>query len=123
MKYLRRLFQSRPFTKLVPDQAMIVSNPGKGQDYINAARAEDGSFAFVYIPTGRPVRIATGRLKGQRLMAYWYNPRTGKSTKIASFTRMEDREFVPSTSGRGNDWVLVLDDRARNFPPPGYQTN
>jgi hypothetical protein len=27
--------------------------------------------------------------------------------------------FTPPSSGPGNDWVLVLDDAARNFPAPG----
>jgi len=29
------------------------------------------------------------------------------------------REFTPPSSGPGNDWVLVLDDVDKNFPPPG----
>jgi hypothetical protein len=27
--------------------------------------------------------------------------------------------FTPSSNGRGNDWVLVVDDEARKFPVPG----
>jgi hypothetical protein len=30
------------------------------------------------------------------------------------------REFeCPSLGGFGTDWVLVLDDESKNYPPPG----
>jgi hypothetical protein len=28
------------------------------------------------------------------------------------------REFTPPSSDAGNDWVLVIDDAAQNFPAP-----
>jgi hypothetical protein len=32
---------------------------------------------------------------------------------------MGDREFTPPANGEMIDWVLVLDDAAKNYPPPG----
>jgi hypothetical protein len=29
------------------------------------------------------------------------------------------QNFTPPSSGRGCDWVLVLDDAAKGYPPPG----
>jgi len=35
-------------------------------------------------------------------------------------SKKETARFVPpGTPGRGNDWVLVIDDAARGFPAPG----
>ena len=71
-------------------------------------------------------------LTGKAYKAWWYDPRKGTSTLIGQFPRTEpgdrpadvrrsdiSREFTPPSSGPGNDWVLVLDDVDKNFPPPG----
>jgi hypothetical protein len=105
--------------KLVPDQGIILNQVGERGDHIRAARAEDGSFGFVYIPTGKKVAVAIHKMKARRVNARWYNPRRGVSTEIGIFSGSGIEEFTPPTSGRGNDWVLVLDDTARKFAPPG----
>ena len=119
MGHLRRLFESRPFVELVPDQEVIAGNSGEGADHVRAARAVDGSFAFVYTPTGKVFAVATSKLKGKQVAAYWYDPRRGVTTRIGLFRGGGVREFTPPANGRGNDWVLVLDDAARGFAPPG----
>ncbi len=121
MGYLRRLFESRPFMKLIPDQSLI-NDAGTRADHVRAARAEDGSFAFVYIPTGKKIAVSIGKIKGQRIRGYWYNPRNGSSILMGLFFGKVLEEFTPPTKGRGNDWVLVLDDATRNFCPPGQVT-
>jgi len=119
MGHLRRLFESRPYIKLVPDQTIILNDPGNGADHRGAARAKDGSFAFVYTPTGKALAVAMSKMKGRRVKAYWYNPRDGMSTRIGLFSSSGVQEFMPPTNGRANDWVLVLDDASHKFPPPG----
>lgn len=118
MGYLRRLFESRPFTKLVPDQTLIVGAAGEGADHIRAACAEDGSFAFVYTPTGRPIVAQLEKIKG-RITASWFDPRQGTATPISAFDNRGTQEFTPPSNGRGNDWVLVLDNTEDQFPAPG----
>jgi hypothetical protein len=120
MGHLRRLFESRPFHRLVPDQTLLLGGPGKGAGHQRAARAADGSFAFAYTPEGRVLTFATGKIKGKFVRAYWYNPRDGTAAPAGRF-RNERRARVaaPPTAGRGQDWVLVLDDDSRRFPPPG----
>jgi hypothetical protein len=56
---------------------------------------------------------------GTRVTGYWYNPRNGTSTRIGIFDNAGMREFVPQYEGLGSDWVLVLDDAARDYPAPG----
>ncbi|KAF3891090.1 DUF4038 domain-containing protein [Tolypothrix bouteillei VB521301] len=109
MGYMRRLFESRPFNQLVPDSAMIVGPAGDGADRIAAARAANGLFAFIYTPTGQSINADLRKITGSEVQAYWFNPRTGRSRVIGKFSNKSTQRFQPSTSGRGNDWVLVLD--------------
>lgn len=119
MGYVRRLFESRPFAQLVPDQAMVVE-PRHGANYTSAARAADGSFALVYLPTGLPTAIDLKSMSGTHLLAHWFDPRTG--TAVAIEPQISHRfnsvhHFIPPSHGR--DWVLVLDDASCEFPIPG----
>ena len=137
MQYLRALMESRPMLTRVPDQWLIVNDPLSTTDRIQACRSSDGSYIFVYSASGKPVRVRLRDkihdvLSGKAYKAYWYDPRQGTSTLIGQFSRTEpgdrpadvrrgdiSREFAPPSSGPGNDWVLVLDDMEKNFPPPG----
>ena len=59
------------------------------------------------------------RLSGTKVKAWWYDPRHGTATEIGTFDKQGTREFKPPIHGKGNDWVLVLDDAAKRFPSPG----
>jgi len=119
--YARGLFESRPFQKLVPDQSILISDPGTGADHVRAARAVDGSFLFVYLPSGNPVRVKLDKIPGKKVNAFWFDPRENRAVKIGEFSNLESMEFIPPTSGRGNDWVLVLDDGTQDFAYPGIK--
>jgi hypothetical protein len=119
VQYARALLESRPILNRIPDQSLIASDAGKGTDRVQATRAEDGSYAFVYVASGKAVTVDLGKLSGKELKAYWYDPRSGEAKEIGTFARSGKREFTPPSSGAGNDWVLVLDDVARKYPPPG----
>jgi hypothetical protein len=119
MGYIRRLFESRPFQKLVPDPSMIVDGPDSGGAKVRAARAGDGSFAFVYSPRGEQFMVRMGAIGGSRVTATWFDPRYGSTEPVHTSDNVGYQTFVPPTSGRGCDWVLVLDDAARSFPSPG----
>jgi hypothetical protein len=123
MQYLRALIESRPMLTRIPDQ-WLIADPMGTADRIQACRASDGSYAFIYTTTGAKLSIRLvdriyEKLSGTTIKAYWYDPRLGTATHIEDFAKTEGRQFTPPSSGRGNDWVLVLDDAARNFPAPG----
>jgi len=59
------------------------------------------------------------KVTGATVKAWWFNPRDGKATAIGSFDNKGEREFTPPDKGEMLDWVLVLDDEAKKFPPPG----
>lgn len=119
MGILRRLFESRPYQKLVPERKMIVEGPASGGAKVRAELADDGSFAFIYSPRGKPFTVDRSRLKAQRIREIWFDPRYGVSYHFHTSDNTAYQTYTPPTSGRGQDWVLVLEDDAANFPPPG----
>ena len=116
MQYVRTLIESRPYLSRVPDTS-IVANPLDGADRIVATRGD--GYVFVYSAQGRPFTVNMGKVSGEKVKAWWYNPRTGTNREIALYENTGTREFVCPSEGFGSDWVLVLDDAARNFPAPG----
>lgn len=121
LAYLGRLFSSRAFYKLVPDQGHFVLTAGfeSGETYAAAARASDGSFAIVYIPTNRTLTIDLSKIAGPTAHAWWFNPRTATATFINSYKTTGSTIFTPPDE---YDWVLVIDNAALNLPSPGIVT-
>lgn len=113
----RRLIESRPFLSRIPDQSLIVPAYYPETDYIVATRGE--GYAFIYFPTGWTADIMLDRVGAKKINAYWFDPRTGKSSFIDSFEGKGIRKFSPPSGGRGNDWILVLDDASKGFKAPG----
>ncbi|MBM3839504.1 MAG: DUF4038 domain-containing protein [Verrucomicrobia bacterium] len=105
----RKLFESRAYQKLVPDQSLLTSEAGEGAEHIRAAGASDRSFGFVYSPMGKPFTVNVGKFTGSRIKAQWFNPRDGAWKSDGEFPTLGARQFTPPSTGRGNDWVLVLD--------------
>jgi hypothetical protein len=120
MKYLRGLFESRPFWKMQADQSLVSGENPAGPDHVRAARAADGAYAVIYLPTGKPVTVDLDRLSGDSINAWWFNPRQNSSQLIGEFKRTPQRTFTPPSTGRNNDWVLAIDDSAKDLPRLGY---
>ena len=74
---------------------------------------------MVYVPVGRPFKVRMDRVTGEKKRAWWFNPRDGRAIEIGAFTNTGEREFMPPEPGELLDWVLVLDDAAKKYPPPG----
>ena len=119
MGLVRKLFESRPFQKLVPDQSMIQDGPLTGGGKIRASVAGDGSFAFIYSPRGEKFAIDKSRIQGLRSNEIWFDPRYGIAYAIHSTDTKGIQTYTPPTSGRGNDWILIIEDAGMNFPLPG----
>lgn len=125
MHFARRLLESRPFLTRVPDDSVIVKDrvptavPGEGRYRFAATRDLSGSYAMVYVPAGRPFRVRMDKVSGSKVKAWWFNPRNGEAAAIGTFPNTGEREFVSPDRGEALDWVLVLDDASKNFPPPG----
>jgi hypothetical protein len=120
MQFIRYLIESRPELQRMPDQSLIVGDvSARAVERIEAMRGTDGSYAFVYLPAGKTkVTVATGKLSGEKLAAWWYDPRTGTAAHLNDTAKSDKRDFtIPD--GSTDDWVLVLDDIAKNYPAPG----
>lgn len=125
MQYGRWLMESRPFLTRVPDNSVIVNHeytsavPGAGVYNFVATRDTDGTYAMVYAPVGRSFQVRMDVIQGSNVVAWWYNPRNGKATKIGTFSNSGVREFSPPEKGEVLDWVLVLDDASKKYREPG----
>jgi hypothetical protein len=125
MRYGRRLIESRPVLTRIPDDTVVAASevpaavPGAGQRRFVATRCSQGSYAFVYAPVGRSFEVRMGAISGPMVTAWWYDPRNGQAERIGLFPNRGTRRFDPPALGETLDWVLVLDDASRNFPPPG----
>lgn len=119
MGYGRALMESRPFFSRIPDQSFIVDGQGGGLHHISATRDRNGSFAMVYSEQGDPFAVNLNVLSGKRINAWWFDVRSGKCIKIGDYSKSDKQWFTPPTHGRGNDWVLVLDDASKGFGEPG----
>ncbi len=121
----RRLIESRPILTRVPDDSVIVTDrvptavPGAGRYRFVATRDTDRSYAMVYVPVGRPFAVRMDAVKAAKVKAWWFNPRTGTASAIGEFDNNGERVFRSPDPGENLDWVLVLDDAAKNYPPPG----
>jgi len=133
MRYLRALMESRPPRDRVPDAKIITSSAGSlnknSPTRIAATQARNGDFAFVYTPQGNPIRLDMSKLSGKTAKVWWYSPRDGTchdesggttSRSFGQYPTRGTRTFTPpGRRGTGHDWVLVLDNAARQFAAPG----
>ena len=117
--------ESRPVLARIPDDSSLVPAefptvvPGAGTRRFAATRDVAGTYAFVYVPVGRSFRVRMGFISGPMARVWWFNPRDGVAVRLGDFTSDGEREFVPPTPGELLDWVLVLDDAAKGYGPPG----
>ena len=119
MRHVRRLFEAVNFTKIVPDQRIVLNGPTSGGARIRAARASDGSFALVYSPRGESFTLNKNVIKADALRETWYDPRYGVSYTIKEQDTWGIQTYTPPTSGRGNDWLLLLTDASAAITLPG----
>lgn len=119
MGFVRRLFESRPFTRLRPDTKMVVDAPSERGAKVRAARARDGSFAFIYSPRGERFTVDKTAISDRRVREIWYDPRYGMASHFHTTDNMGFQTYTPPTSGRGHDWILILESESAGFPLPG----
>lgn len=120
VKFLKNLMLSRPYLSRIPDQGLVAMQQQADESYVTATRDREGRYAMVYFPTGKPSLLNLSSLKDDPVKAWWYDPRTGNAFPASGVLKSASQKVVPPTTGRGHDWVLVVDAIA--FPPPGTGT-
>ncbi len=125
MKHGKELMLSRPFFTRIPDSTFIVTDrvatsvPGAGRYQFVGTRDQQGTYAMVYVPVGRRFSVKLDVIHHQWIQAWWFNPRTGEASSAGTFANEGQREFVSPDPGEAIDWILVLDDQSKGYPPPG----
>lgn len=110
VQHLKNLMLSRPFLTRIPDQNMVVDKQEDDENYVIATRDQAGSYAMIYIPTGKTVTLNTTTLKSKTLKCSWYDPRTGAWSDAGFVSSSPSFTYTPpSSGGKGHDWVMVLD--------------
>lgn len=110
--HLKNLMLSRPFFDRIPDQSLIADVQVDDENYVAASRDSVGSYAMMYIPSGKMIRLDLSSMQGDQIDGTWYDPRTGVSFPLdQKLVRSEEAEISCPSTGRGNDWVLILDSR------------
>jgi hypothetical protein len=124
MGYLRALMESRPADGRIPGQHLLASDPDPDvPHHAHALADERGRYAMVYVPQpGRTIGVDVTWLGAAAGVAWWFHPADGSATLLGGFG---PEDPVPggtlwfTTPAQGEDWVLVLDDAAQRFGPPG----
>lgn len=115
MKNLRKLMESFPVPSRVPLESFVVGSDDGGHESLDVRRrisatgGTDTGYALVYTPRGEPFTVDLSRLGKGRLVARWFDPRTGQTRDLGRLPANGRRRFdPPGRIARGNDWALVL---------------
>jgi len=106
MQHLRGLLEPYLGPDFRPEPRIIAHNR-EGSNYMAAARTCDT--AFIYCPNGLYVDVALGYIDGTEVTATWFSPRDGSTLPAGRYPNSGTRRFIAPTSGRGNDWVLIME--------------
>ncbi|GEM_PF-3697933 len=116
---LNGFFAGLAWWNLIPDlgNTLVTGDKGSGRNSLSAARADVGSFAVIYVPTGGTFTVDLSRLTGKAVKATWFDPYSG-ATHAASASPLAKsaRVFNPvgengknADPAAANDWVLLLE--------------
>ena len=101
MLHLKTVLTSKPLDNRVPDQSLLLSDTGRADrngeaTYIVSARAQNGSYAFVYTTQGSSFELDLPRLAGDQVRAQWFDPRTGSYTDAGTFATSAPSHLRPA---------------------------
>lgn len=108
MAHLKSLFAAYQWWKLEPkrDTSLVSSSLGTGSTRICPARASDGSFAFIWVPTSQTPTVVMSALAPSSVRARLYDPTTG------SYSTVSGSPFANTGTqniATGGERVIVLD--------------
>ncbi len=115
MTWLGRILRAQRWWLLQPAPGLIANGNGMGYARASAAMASDGSFALLYLPSRRRVRLALGGLAGASLEGHWIDPSNAAMSSRVAFVAVPAQPVElaarPANAGGGDDWLLLV--RAR----------
>ena len=108
MRHVRTLLEEEISPDWRPNSQLIHLNR-TGANY--AVAAQNKYNAYIYLPSGLYVDVVMGYIEGKQVKAIWFCPRTGGTTEVSTDSAIPNqgiKRFTAPTSGRGNDWILIL---------------
>lgn len=108
MRHARTLLEEEIGPDWRPNSQLIHLNR-TGANY--AVAAQNKYNAYIYLPSGLYVDVVMGYIEGKQVKAMWFCPRTGGTTEVSTDSTIPNqgiKRFTAPTSGRGNDWILIL---------------
>lgn len=118
LSFMKKLLTSFPWQEMTNDQSLILNENPEDSSYAICAIGNKKDFLLAYTPMGKPITIDLSKMNAQKVNAFWFNPRDGKSQKIGEYATTETPEFKPWSVGRGSDFVLVIIDMNANYHLP-----
>ncbi len=113
MGILRKIFTDRSeWWLLAPDQSLLESGGQTGGRMLTlSARHESGKWIMVYLSEPHDVRVRVDGMNaaGDRVDAFWIDPRNGASVPIPGVTAAGSHDFLPP--GEWEDALLVIEKR------------
>lgn len=107
--HLKDLMLSRPDFDRIQDYSIVTSSQGTGYtDAVIATRNRLGTYAMIYLPQLTEIEIDLDKLKSGEKRISWFNPVTGKYTKLKNTPSSGRNKFTPPNNAQ-KDWVLVVD--------------
>jgi hypothetical protein len=112
--HMHDLMDSYDFSKFVPDNTLIASEPSSYLDIetnmVLGTRSTDNKRAYIYTTRGRSFTAALSKINANdKVIAKWFNPRTGEYTYIGEYSKVNTLFDPPGNIADDNDWVLVLE--------------
>src|SRR3546814_12741308 len=98
--YLKSLMESRPLLNRLPDQGLILNGQGENGEYITAFRDDNNRYAMVYLTVGKKIQIDVSWISSDKMVAWWFNPRTTESHEVRSEERRVGKECVSTCRSR-----------------------
>ena len=105
---------------MVNDQSIILNDNKADSSYMIAGISTAKDFMLIYTPLGKAISPDMTKLKSKNVVAYWFNPRDGKSKKIGEFDTSQKKEFKPWSVGRGSDFILAIIDKNSKYKIPEF---
>ena len=115
MTWLGRILRAQRWWLLQPAPGLIANGNGMGYARASAAMASDGSFALLYLPSRRRLRLALARLAGTSLEGRWIDPSSAAMSSRAAFVAAPAQPVElaarPANTAGGDDWLLLVSAR------------
>ena len=120
MRHVIKVFRSRKWASLVPDQDHQWvkagygtynggTDPG-GDNYVTSAYTPDGNLLMAYLPLGGSLTVNLSKFSST-VRVRWFDPTNGRYTDNGSFNNSGQKSISsPRTNADGDrDWVLVME--------------